>query len=73
VLSDGSIVKAFQTPDQTLTLSAWKAGNAAWRPIVQEVASNLAYLLFSSNDGKITLWVVSESGNNSFSVARYQQ
>ncbi len=73
VLSDGSIVKVFRAPDQTLTICAWKAGDAAWRSIAQQVYSNLAYLLVSSNAGKVTLWMVSLDADGSYNVTRYNQ
>lgn len=73
VLSDGSVLKAFQVSDATLTLAAWKAGDAAWQQIVQHVDSNLAYLLVTSHAGKNTIWTVSESRDGSYSVLRYDQ
>ncbi len=73
VLSDGSVVKAFLASDQTLTFSAWKVGSASWRSIAQQVYAHLAYLLVSSNAGKVTLWMVSLEADGSYNVTRYNQ
>jgi hypothetical protein len=72
VLGDGSIVKAFETPDQTLTFYAWKNGETAWQPIIQQVTPNVAYVLVRNDDGKNSLWLVSQVPNSpSYSVQRY--
>ena len=70
VLGDGSILKAFTAPDQTLTFYAWKAGETAWQQIVQHVTSTVAYVLALQNDENASLWLVSQSGG-AYSVQRY--
>lgn len=70
VLSDGSILEAFKTSDQSLTLASWKSGSAAWRPLAEEVNPSFAYWLVTPNDGKTAIWLVSLSGPD-FTVQRY--
>lgn len=70
VLGDGSILKAFTAPDQTLTFYAWKAGETAWQQIVQHVTPTVAYVLALQNDENASLWLVSQNGG-AYSVQRY--
>ncbi|HLV98492.1 MAG TPA: zf-HC2 domain-containing protein [Ktedonobacterales bacterium] len=74
-LGDGSVLKAFLTPDQTLTLSIWKNGETTWQPLVKNITPNVAYLFVTSNDGKTAIWLVSQSSanpnNTTYSVQRY--
>jgi hypothetical protein len=74
-LVDGSVLKAFLTPDQTLTFGIWKDGYTAWQSLVKNITPNVAYVFVFSNDGKTALWLVSQSSADpngaSYSVQRY--
>jgi hypothetical protein len=73
VLSDGSIVKAFQVADQVhIAFYAWKLGQTSWQPITLAGTPNVAYALIKPSDGKVTIWLVANAGNG-YQVQRFDR
>ena len=73
-LSDGSVVAAFPTRQQSFIFAAWKPGNSAWRPITPALAGITmldSFFTTSGSAGTPLFWAIGQSADNTTNVFRY--